>query len=69
MPEPKRLSALLLAGTCAVALMAASPVGPCEEVTYVGQCVPIGGHQTPPVQYPYGEFALAPDSGATNSIG
>lgn len=40
----------------------ATPVGPCEEVTYVGVCVPVGGEQGPAVQQPRSESAITPDS-------
>ena len=48
----------------------ASPGGPCEEVVYVGECVPVGGQQAPTVQQPRGEYGLTPDSNSdANTIG
>lgn len=48
----------------------ATPGGPCEEVLYVGVCVPVGGAQPPAVQQPHPEYALTPDANsAANSIG
>lgn len=67
--------ALAVAGTLALATPAAAnpPLGPCEEIIYVGQCVHVGGQPGPSVQQPYGEFAVTPDNsggvGIINSIG
>ena len=48
----------------------ATPGAPCEEVVYVGVCVPVGGPQGPVVQHPNGEYALTPDASSNaNSIG
>ena len=48
----------------------ATPGAPCEEVIYVGVCVPVGGQQGPAVQHPNGEYAVTPDvSSNANSIG
>ncbi len=48
----------------------ANPGAPCEEVVFVGSCVPVGGQQPPVVQQPHPEYAVAPDANsAVSSIG
>jgi hypothetical protein len=69
MPGPRwTVSAALAAiasATVAVGLTPtahAVPVGPCEDVPFVGVCVPISEQPSPPTQSNFGEVALPPDT-------
>jgi len=64
----------LLAGTAGALVLSApaiaTPISPCEEVVYVGVCIPVGGHQSPPVSHPHAEFSVTPDTSSNaNAIG
>jgi hypothetical protein len=42
---------------------AATPVGPCAEVPYVGVCVPVSEQPSPPTQHTFGDVIVAPTPG------
>lgn len=45
------------------ATAAATPVGPCAEVPYVGVCVPLSEQPSPPTQHTFGDVVVAPAPG------
>lgn len=69
MPGLKSLIAILAcaAGLALAPVAGAAPVGPCEDVPYVGQRVPVGETPTPRVQQNHADVAVAPD-GSIGSI-
>ncbi|MGY4653991.1 hypothetical protein [Mycobacterium sp. URHB0021] len=68
MPRRDRRLCVAAAG-CAVAIVSASataaatPVGPCAEVPYVGVCVPVSEQPSPSTQHTFGDVVVAPAPG------
>jgi hypothetical protein len=74
MPRRSWCLRLVVAAGGAVAILgtsattAATPVGSCAEVPYVGVCIPVSEQPSRPTQHTFGDVIVAPDPGGGAGI-